>query len=308
MAIKKVSKPTSQPRRTIFVSYAHEDKKWVEELSKFLAPWLRDKRLSLWDDTQIKPGSKWRAEIQAAIEEARVAVLFVSQDFLSSNFIATVELPAIVQRAKENKIRIAWIAVGPSTVDETPLSQYQALNSPAHPLTRLSKGARDEQFVKIAKAIADALTLRTLAEGLHIIDETTEPLEASLDHRPERKKPQFRVQANYESVKDRISFTGAQDSITVSDLSKLPDTDREFIADLEDSMDKNYKRWTAVRKGLGVAGGALDSEIEAQLNRIAKLMCTDLNAILGFLKEMYKAELEDHYNRYRYICARLHSA
>jgi hypothetical protein len=49
----------------------------------------------------------------------------------------------------------------------------------------------------------------------------------------------------------------------------LPEADLEFIADLEDSLDRNYKRWSSVRKGLGDAGGALDSEVENQLNRIA---------------------------------------
>ena len=84
--------------------------------------------------------------------------------------------------------------------------------------------------------------------------------------------------------------------------------DREFIADLEDSLDRNYKRWSAVRSGLGDAGGALDNEVERQLTRVAKLMCQDLTSILDFLREMHKAELEDHYSRYRYICARLHAA
>jgi hypothetical protein len=87
----------------------------------------------------------------------------------------------------------------------------------------------------------------------------------------------------------------------------LPEADREFIADLEDSLDRNYKRWRLVRKGLGDAGGALDGEVENQLTRIAKIMCRDLKTILGFLREIHKVELEDHYNRYRYICERLHA-
>ena len=48
--------------------------------------------------------------------------------------------------------------------------------------------------------------------------------------------------------------------------------------------------------------------MENQLTRIAKLMCRDLNSILNFLREMHKAELEDHYARYRFICERLNAA
>jgi hypothetical protein len=87
----------------------------------------------------------------------------------------------------------------------------------------------------------------------------------------------------------------------------LPASDREFIADLEDSLVRNYDRWKNVRRGLGDAGGALDSEIAGQLNRIERLMCKDLNSILDFLKTMHKFDLEDHYGRYRYICSQLPS-
>lgn len=73
-------------------------------------------------------------------------------------------------------------------------------------------------------------------------------------------------------------------------------------------MDRNYKRWASVRKQLGDAGSALDDEVESQLTRIAKIMCSDLQAILGFLRYMHKGELEDHYSRYRYICEKLQTA
>src|SRR5262249_9630753 len=162
--------------------------------------------------------------------------------------------------------------------------------------------------VEIETKVADAVRMGTWAGGLQIIDETTEPLEAALAGRPENKDRRFGVQAKYEAAVDRISFVGATQVITVADLDRLPPADREFIADLEDSLDRNYKRWAAVRKGLGDAGGALDDEVERQLARIAKIMCRDLQAILGFLRDMHKGELEDHYSRYRYICERLHAA
>ena len=122
--------------------------------------------------------------------------------------------------------------------------------------------------------------MRSLAGGLRIIDETTEPIEAALAGRPENRGRRFGVQATYEAAVDQISFTGATQVITVADLERLPPADREFIADLEDSLDRNYKRWAAVRKGLGDAGGALDDEVERQLTRIAKIMCRDLQADL----------------------------
>jgi hypothetical protein len=162
-------------------------------------------------------------------------------------------------------------------------------------------------MVAIAAAIGDALTLGTFAQGLQVIDETTEPIQAAVERRPERAQRQFGVQAQYEPAQERISFTGTTTTITFADLAKLPDEDREFIADLEDSLKKNYERWSAVRKGLGDAGGALDIEVENQISRITKLICGDLNDILDFLRKMHKYDLEDHYGRYRYICSQLKS-
>jgi hypothetical protein len=295
----------AEPRKSVFLSYAHEDRKWAEEVEKFLAPWIRDKRIKWWDDSKIQAGADWRVKIQEAIDEAAVAVLLVTPAFLNSNFIVTQELPEVLDRVRQNKIRLAWIAVRHSSYEATELARFQSVNDPSRPLEALAPVKRNEALVEIAKRIADAVTMRTLAGGLQLIDQTTEPFEAALDRRPAQLDRTFRVQAEYKPDQDRIAFIGATTVITVADLAVLPDDDREFIADLEDSLARNYHRWSLVRKGLGDAGGALDTEIEDQLTRIAKLICGDLNSILGFLKNMHKYELEDHYSRYRYICERL---
>lgn len=296
------------PRKRIFVSYAHEDAKWVAELTTFLAPWLRNGRVGLWDDRQITAGQEWQEEIDAAMEQASVAVLLVTKSFLASDFILRHELPELLDRAKANKLKLIWIAVGFAAYAATALKDYQAANDPATPLEALRKPQRDKVLAHVAKEIADAATLGSLAGGLRIIDETTEPLEAALDRRMEQSNRTFGVEAKYEPNGNQIAFKGSLTVIRADDLAKLPAEDREFIADMEDSLERNYKRWSAVRKGLGDAAGALDDEIEQQLARVAKLMCKDLTAILNFLQDMHKAELEDHYGRYRFICARLHSA
>ena len=297
-----------EPSKRIFISYSHNDAKWVDELTRHLAPWLREKRVGLWADTQIGAGQNWRKEIEAAISQARVAVLLVTKDFLASNFIVQNELPAILALARDNKLKLVWVPVGHSGVEATELWQFQAASEPGRPLETLKGPQRDKVLAGIAKQIADAATLGALAGGLKLIDETTEPLEAALERRSEQKDRSFGIEAHYEEQQNQIAFKGSLTIIGPADLDRLPDPDREFIADLEDSLGRNYKRWNAVRLALGDAGGALDDEVEKQLARVAKLMCKDLTSILDFLRLMHKAELEDHYSRYRYICARLHAA
>ena len=244
-------------------------------------------------------------QIRNALQDATVAVLLVTKNFLASDFILNHELPILLAHAEKQQLRLIWVAVGYSSFASTPLVKFQAANDPEHPLETLSPARRDKVMVRIASLIADAATLGTFAGGFEIIDSTFEPIEAAVQKRPEKVGRDFGVQAEYQPQADKITFRGATQTITAADLQKLPDEDREFIADLEDSLARNYKRWREVRKTLGDAGGALDDEVQKQLQRITKLICEDLNNILEFLKKMHKGELEDHYGRYRFICSQL---
>jgi tetratricopeptide (TPR) repeat protein len=84
--------------RVVFVSYSREDAGWMERFVKMLEPERRGLGLEVWVDTAIATGREWRADIEAAIARADVALLLVSSDFLASSFIVEQELPALVAR------------------------------------------------------------------------------------------------------------------------------------------------------------------------------------------------------------------
>jgi tetratricopeptide (TPR) repeat protein len=84
--------------RVVFVSYSREDAGWMERFVKMLEPERRGLGLEVWFDTAIVAGREWRADIEAAIARADVALLLVSSDFLASSFIVEQELPALVAR------------------------------------------------------------------------------------------------------------------------------------------------------------------------------------------------------------------
>jgi hypothetical protein len=46
------------PEEQVFISYSHNDKKWLDELEKHLKPYLRGSSIISWSDQQIAPGSK----------------------------------------------------------------------------------------------------------------------------------------------------------------------------------------------------------------------------------------------------------
>jgi internalin A len=123
----------------VFISYSHRDQTWLESLQTHLRPLVRAGKLDLWDDARIGAGQQWRAEIDQALARARVAVLLVSPDFLASDFVADVELPAILRAAQRGTLQVIWIPIRASLFGETELGKYQAAWGPARPLAELRR-------------------------------------------------------------------------------------------------------------------------------------------------------------------------
>jgi hypothetical protein len=140
--------PARAARDLIFISYAHEDKKWHAELKRMLEPAVG--KLKIWDDTMIPRGALWKQEIEKALASTKAAVLLVSGVFL--NYINKNELLPLLDAAEKEGCRILRINVIDSMVEMTPISRYRAVwHQP--PLIKLKRAALYEAFKKIAIAI-----------------------------------------------------------------------------------------------------------------------------------------------------------
>jgi TIR domain-containing protein len=144
-------------RDRVFISYSHKDKKpWLEKLETMLAPLVRQGRLSVWADTAIAPGDKWRREIEEGLARARVAVLLVSPDFLASRFIAEHELPPLLEAAEREGVKILPVLFKECLWRETEIAQYQFAFLTDTPLAELRGAKRDRALTRVAEAISAA--------------------------------------------------------------------------------------------------------------------------------------------------------
>jgi serine/threonine protein kinase len=164
-------------RAKVFVSYSHGDAVWLTRLRIHLRPLERTHDIEVWDDTRITPGSKWKEEIQKAIESATVAVLLVSADFLASDFIASDELPPLLKAAEDAGAIILPVILSPCRFESTKtLSGFQAVNPPTKPLINMTRGEQEETFVKVSGHIEASLNRNAGPESEGAADAIPTPM------------------------------------------------------------------------------------------------------------------------------------
>jgi hypothetical protein len=111
--------------------------------------------IDVWDDTRIKSGQKWKEEIKIALEEAYIAILIVSADFLASDFIIKNELPPLLKNAEEDGTKIIPVIANPCRfIKNKQLSQFQSVNDPTTEiLSSVSKSKQEAIYVRLTNDI-----------------------------------------------------------------------------------------------------------------------------------------------------------
>jgi hypothetical protein len=142
---------------TLFISYSHVDEAWKDRLVKHLRALTGEGRLEIWDDRRIKGGEDWSRAIEDALARARVAVLLISPDFLSSSFIVETEVPLILAR-REAGLRVIPVIVRPSAWRAWDwLASIQCRPQDGHPLSQGSEDEIDTALAALALEVRDLL-------------------------------------------------------------------------------------------------------------------------------------------------------
>ena len=143
-------------RDSIFISYSHKDEKWLNEVKKHLSILEHNHELIIWDDSKIKTGSDWKNEINQSIQQCSVAILLVSTNFLSSEFILKKELPHILQASKKQGLTIFNVILETCAFHLTELEAFQCLN-PKIPLEELRPSERKRVLVGLTTELLEVM-------------------------------------------------------------------------------------------------------------------------------------------------------
>jgi hypothetical protein len=98
---------------TVFVSYCDADEVWRQRLQKQLEVLQYQGSLAAWSAHDIKAGQERLPAIAAAIEQAEVAVLLVSADFLASDSIREVEIAHLLERRRSGGLHVVPVLARP---------------------------------------------------------------------------------------------------------------------------------------------------------------------------------------------------
>src|SRR5262245_24843302 len=143
---------------TIFISYNHKDAEWKDRLIMHLGVLQLQNHLDFWTDDEIHIGEAWFQRIQSAMNEASVAILLVSANFLTSRFVLREEVKRLREREEQEGFPIFPILVRPCAWEYVPwLAKMQIRPKHGVPLSAGNEHQIEENLAAIVREIKTIL-------------------------------------------------------------------------------------------------------------------------------------------------------
>jgi len=108
--------------KKVFVSYSHANFKEMEELTKYLVGFVRNKEIESWTDLKLQSGVRVKEDILQNLEEADIVILLISQDFIASDFIYDNELQMAMQKKLTGRGEIVPVVLSSSSIFDLKLN------------------------------------------------------------------------------------------------------------------------------------------------------------------------------------------
>jgi TIR domain len=148
--------------KLVFISYAHADISWKDEMKKHLRALELQEMIKLWDDSNIMPSETWDARIKEQLVKADIVLFLISADFMASDYIQENEVKSLLEQ-EQNKNKLIPVYLRPCDLGGHPLSQLNGLPAAGYKNAILSAAYKspDDGFIEVAQG------LRKLVEQLN---------------------------------------------------------------------------------------------------------------------------------------------
>lgn len=167
----------------VFISYAHEDEPFKNDLVGHLKTLSRQGKIEIWQDRDMLAGDRWDPEIKKSLEEADIVLLLISVNFINSNYIDTVELKRTLEREAEGRVRMIPILLKPTDLQGTEIRKLQALPKDGKPISKWDD--KDDAYLNVVRGIrrvVDSLWDKPRASTRSLVEQSvsTQPDKAAM--------------------------------------------------------------------------------------------------------------------------------
>lgn len=139
---------------TVFISYSHEDEDWKNRLVTHLRVSQAQKLFFVWEDRLIGAGEDWLKKIREAMNEASVAILLISADSLTSEFVLYEEIEHLLKRRDESGLPVFPIIVKPCDWKAVPwLARMNLRPEDLSPLSSKTEAQSEAALASIAEEV-----------------------------------------------------------------------------------------------------------------------------------------------------------
>jgi hypothetical protein len=153
LVIESVNHQKGRAPKSVFISYGRADVTWLREVTAILQPLEQSGLVHVWSDVDIEPGSQWDVTLRQKMARCDIAIVLVSTPFLQSEYVRTVELPFLLERARAGRTHLLWVPVSASQWQNTELRDTQAACPPEVPLAGMSPSETQIALVRLRQRI-----------------------------------------------------------------------------------------------------------------------------------------------------------
>lgn len=170
----------------VFCSYSHKDEQYRRDFETHVALMKKQNLIQIWQDRKIIAGEDWAGEIDSHLNSADIVMLFVSADFLASDYCYEKEMMRAMERHDNEKVPVVPVIVRQCDWHDAPFGKLQSLPTDGRPVT--SWGNRDEAWTEVATLLK--VTVRAILERLLEAVEQDRAKGLRLPSKPKIKAPE----------------------------------------------------------------------------------------------------------------------